>query len=244
MANVIIYDNKNTQGGVYAPTGETYIGDLRLAKALFYAHPTNAPNKMLTVPTEVVIKGDTTSISRNNQSINKSAATSLLDAQQMFQGQTNITCIRCDMPHVLNLQYFADGCTNLEAFYGSLASFTGVGQSFSFTAGGKLKTFISDLSSLEDGSTLFVNSRNNCSAFLDEESVRTIAETIKDWKHNPGKTIKFGIFNTSKTDFDNGTNNNFKKYIDIMNAKGWNVVLYIGDQNNSSTSYTINHTVS
>ena len=82
---------------------------------------------------------------------------------------------------------------------------------------------------MEDGSTLFVNSLNNCSAFLDEESVRTIAETIKDWKHNPGKTIKFGIYNTSKTEFDNGTNNNFKKYVDIMNAKGWNVVLYIGD---------------
>lgn len=243
MANVIIYDNKNTQGGVYAPTGETYIGDLRLAKALFYAY-SSATNKMLTVPTEVVIKGDTTSMSRNNQSINKSAATSLLDAQQMFQGQTNITCIRCDMPHVLNLTYFADGCTQLKAFYGSLASFTGVNQSYSFTTGGKLETFISDLSSLEDGSTLFVNSKGNCSAFLDEESVRTIAETIKDWKHAPGKTIKFGILDTSKTDFDNGTNNNFKKFIDIINAKGWNVVLYIENEDNTQKSYTINHTVS
>lgn len=243
MANVIIYDNKNTQGGVYAPTGETYIGDLRLAKALFYAY-SSATNKMLTVPTEVVIKGDTTSITRNNQSINNSAATSLLDAQQMFQGQTNITCIRCDMPHVLNLTYFADGCTNLKAFYGSLASFTGDGQDYSFTTGGKLETFISDLSSLEKGSTLFINRSNKCSAFLDEESVRTIAETIKDWKHDPGKTIKFGILETSKTAFDNGTNNNFKKYVDIMNAKGWNVVLYIENEDNTQEYYTINHTVS
>ena len=158
----------------------------------------------------------------------------LSSAECMFRLCENLTFVDTCFPNLTFAQGMFGLCNNLERVDLSASSGSNLYLADDMFAGcEKLKTVKINLSYLENAKNMFGPANNKVASLLDAESVKYIADTIKDWNNDyyldRVHELSLGI-DLIHADYETSS---YKQYIEQIADKNWKVTVYTSDSRNN-----------
>lgn len=158
----------------------------------------------------------------------------LSSAECMFRLCENLKFVDTCFPNLTFAQGMFGLCNNLERVDLSASSGSNLYLADDMFAGcEKLKTVKINLSYLENAKNMFGPANNKVASLLDIESVKYIANTIKDWNNDyytdRVHELTLGI-DLVNADYETSS---YKQYIEQIADKNWKVTVYTSDSRNN-----------
>ena len=158
----------------------------------------------------------------------------LSSAECMFRLCENLKFVDTCFPNLTFAQGMFGLCSNLERVDLSASSGSNLYLADDMFAGcEKLKTVKINLSYLENAKNMFGPANNKVASLLDVESVKYIADTIKDWNNDYYSDrvheLSLGI-DLIHADYETSS---YKQYIEQIADKNWKVTVYTSDSSNN-----------